>query len=537
MDERMRIRASEADSILTQNLVTRFPMSCVCFEPVFDPCGNIENMMILYVNAEFEAIIGMPRDMMEGKTIVSVFGVMSAECVADILKLLSEAYRSESKTCEVKARVLGNIYKVSFLFADDAHLLAIFEDIHARYFRKHYHRSIPRDIVNASIAKAQLSVPQSEPEQDAQTGVAGMRMMPLNMDGIKPLMLITDTSDFTESYDVVFRDPLTGLYDRVFAMEALRMYVDSGVMPLSIALGDVNGLKTINESLGFRAGDDLLVKIAGILVDNCRSDDVVARWNDGQFMLLLPRAPQSVTQQIIKRLQTKLNAICKDAYHIVTFGYATCEEEQRSAEDLIREAEKWIYQKKLLINQSHRSSIIRLLISMLQEKSAETQEHSGRMANHCRWIAKKLHLSDEMIDDLILLSMLHDIGKVGIPDTILNKPGPLTAEERLIINRHPEIGYRIAQTVPELRQVAVYILAHHERWDGTGYPKGLRGKEIPIASRIIALVDAFDVIITGRTYQPARSREEAIAELRRCSGTQFDPELVAIYVQLLVEEA
>ena len=155
------------------------------------------------------------------------------------------------------------------------------------------------------------------------------------------------------------------------------------------------------------------------------------------------------------------------------------------------------------------------------------------MADHCRWIAHKLSLSDEMLDDLLLLSMLHDIGKVGIPDHILNKPGPLTPEERQIIQRHPEIGRRITQAVPELNRVSTYIFSHHERWDGDGYPSGLKGTEIPIASRIIAVVDAYDVMVTGRNYRAARTKKEAIEELQRCSGTQFDPCVVAAYIELL----
>ncbi|MBE0601894.1 MAG: diguanylate cyclase, partial [Firmicutes bacterium] len=350
------------------------------------------------------------------------------------------------------------------------------------------------------------------------------------LENFKPIEIIRNHAHTMEPYDAVFRDPLTGLYDRVFAMEALNMYADSKVLPFSVALGDVNGLKTINESLGFHAGDELLIKVARILLDNCRADDVVARWNDDQYMLLLPHASQAEAQHIIKRLQRTLNEINNNSYSLVTFGYATSETEGRTAGDLIQEAEKWIHQKKLLIRESHRSGIIRLLLSMLHEKSVETEEHSDRIADHCRWIAKELRLSDEMVDDLVLLSMLHDIGKIGIPDEILNKPGRLTNEERLIINQHAEIGYRIANTIPELKQVAEFILAHHERWDGMGYPNGIHGDQIPIASRIIAIVDAFDVMITGRRYQPARTREEAVDELKRCAGTQFDPTIVEVFI-------
>ncbi len=322
-----------------------------------------------------------------------------------------------------------------------------------------------------------------------------------------------------------------------FAMEALKMYIDRDVLPLSIVLGDVNGLNAINETTGYEAGDEILIRVAKALRANCRADDIVARWNDDEFMLVLPYASHEETRRVIHRLQTALNGLCGDSCVMVTFGYANSTHQARSAEDLVREAEKWTFRKKLLVDQSHRSSTIRLLLTMLHEKSADTQEHSDRMARHCRWIAEKLGLTDEAINDLLLLAMLHDIGKVGIPDAILNKPGPLTPEERNVIQTHPAIGHRIAKTVPELSQVADYIFAHHEHWDGGGYPRGLRGAEIPIASRIIAVVDAYDVMFSGRNYRAARTQDEAIAELERCAGTQFDPEIVGIYVRLLREDA
>ncbi len=536
MDDSSQTRHTDEETNLIQNLVERFPMSCACFEPVFDTQRTIDDFIILYANAGFESILGINKKILIGKTVAAFFGAMNGECVRDLLKLINDMFHSANQTCEVKARVLGRVYKVSFLFISDARLLLVFEDINAKFFRRNYQRAIPRDVIAASIAKGQSPESADGPGDTEQAFGAQVRSEAMMVESLKPIEILQGTADLSEPYDAVFRDSLTGLYDRGFAMEALRMYVDTGTLPLSVVLGDVNGLKTINESIGFQAGDDILVQIARVLSDNCRADDVVTRWNDGEYLLLLPNASQAVTQQIIKRLQAQLNAICGDAYNIVTFGYATSETKRRTAEDLIREAEKWIYQKKLLINQSHRSSIIRLLLSMLHEKSAETQEHSDRLASHCRIIAKILRLPDETVDDLILLSMLHDIGKIGIPDDILNKPGALTAEERLIINQHPDIGYRIAQTVPELKQVAAYILAHHERWDGAGYPKGLRGEEIPIASRIISMVDAYDVMITGRQYQLARTKEEAIAELRRCSGTQFDPNIASIYIKWLENE-
>ena len=535
MDEKTVHGTNEGQALLIRNLVARFPMSCVCFEPIFSQRQTIVDFRILHLNAGFESIIGLDGSRLVGNTAAAVFGVLSMETLTQLLTMINETFHSETKTRMIKARVLGHVYKISFLFLSDACLLGIFEDIHSQFFQKQYHRTIPRDVISASIAN------QSQPAEPGIVTQASIEPhghppgTAIEIGNLEPLEILNSKADDPVPYDFSFRDPLTGLYDRSFAIEALRMFVESNVLPLSVALGDVNGLKTINESLGYHAGDELLIRIAHVLLDNCRGDDVVTRWNDGEFMLLLPKASQAVAQQVIKRLQAKLNDICGDAHNIVTFGYATSDIESRPAEDLIREAEKWIFQKKLLIDQSHRSSIIRLFLSMLHEKNAETQEHSDRMASDCRRIAKILRLSDEMVDDLILLSMLHDIGKIGIPDAILNKPAALTPEERRIINSHPEIGCRIAQIVPELKQVAGYILAHHERWDGTGYPKGLRGEEIPLASRIISVVDAFDVMVTGRNYQAPRTKEEAIAELKRCAGTQFDTDIVEVYLLLLAE--
>lgn len=172
----------------------------------------------------------------------------------------------------------------------------------------------------------------------------------------------------------------------------------------------------------------------------------------------------------------------------------------------------------------------------LRKENRTTQGHSSHMVLYCRRIAEKLGLDEKATSDLVLLSMLHDIGKIGIRHEILNKPGSLTAKERQEMELHPEIGYQITRNIPELSQVSEYILSHHERWDGTGYPAHLRAEEIPLASRIIAVADAYDVMISGRIYQKPRTRTEAIAELKRCAKTQFDPGIVGIFIELLEQE-
>jgi len=178
-----------------------------------------------------------------------------------------------------------------------------------------------------------------------------------------------------------------------------------------------------------------------------------------------------------------------------------------------------MYRHKLLESKSYRNAFINTLLATLFEKSMETKEHAERLQNYCLAVDRELKLSPKELDELALLAVLHDIGKVGINENILQKPGPLTSEEWEEMKKHPEIGYRIAQNTPGLSAVAEYILAHHERWDGKGYPRGLKGEEIPLLCRILAVADAFDAMTNDRTYRKAMSREEAIAEIKRNAGT------------------
>ncbi len=179
-------------------------------------------------------------------------------------------------------------------------------------------------------------------------------------------------------------------------------------------------------------------------------------------------------------------------------------------------------------------SIINTLLAILYEKSMETEEHSKRLETYCHSIGRKLRLSSKEMDELSLFALLHDIGKVEINPDILKKPSSLTAEEWAEMKRHPEIGYRIAQTIPELATVSDYILSHHERWDGKGYPRGLKGEEIPLPCRILAVTDAFDAMTNDRVYREAMSREEAILELEENAATQFDPAITNLFVEIIV---
>lgn len=331
-----------------------------------------------------------------------------------------------------------------------------------------------------------------------------------------------------------YHDALTGLYNRRYVMKEAKRLNTSKQMPLSVIIGDVNGLKMTNDAFGHEVGDKLLKKVARTMESSCRKTDMVSRWGGDEFLILLPKTSMEEARAVIRKMRKSLERKSSGVMQLsVSLGYAMKKDKSEKWMDILKEAEKWMYRKKLLEEKSYRSMIITTLLATLYEKSTETEEHSKRLENYCLAIGRKLRLMAEELNELSLLAMLHDIGKIGIHQSILQKPGPLSSEEWEEIRHHPEIGYRIVKNTPELSMVAEYILLHHERWDGKGYPMGYKEKSIPLLCRILAVADAYDVMIQGRVYKLPLSHEEAIAELKRNAGTQFDPQIVDLFIKTI----
>ncbi len=337
---------------------------------------------------------------------------------------------------------------------------------------------------------------------------------------------------------ISFHDQVTGLFNRAYFEEELERLDTARQLPLSILIGDVNGLKLINDAFGHSEGDRFLARIAKTLQRVCRQEDLVARWGGDEFIILLPQTDEKAAEALIDRIRSA-QAEDDDELLMVSMalGVATKTQPDQPVDRVIREAENRMYQNKLLESQSFRSAVISSLESTLWERSNETEEHTRRMQIWAVRLGRKMGLSENRQDELRLLTSLHDIGKIAIPDHILNKPGPLSAEEWVIMKRHAEIGYRIASASSDLLPIANGILTHHEWWDGSGYPQGLVGEEIPVTARIVAVVDAYDVMRHDRPYRKALSHEEAVGELQRGAGSQFDPQIVALFLAMLAESS
>jgi diguanylate cyclase (GGDEF)-like protein/PAS domain S-box-containing protein len=336
-----------------------------------------------------------------------------------------------------------------------------------------------------------------------------------------------------------YHDVLTGLYNRRFFEEKLRVLDEENILPTSIIIGDINGLKLINDELGFKYGDELIKAISNIIKNYVSGKGIVARISGGCFSIILTETNNSKAVKLMKKLESACNEYISKSKNAkyrtsISFGCATKTKAAESLlDDVTKSAEDNMNSNKLLQNKSMRSSVISSMVITLLEKSRETEEHALRMIRLSKAIGRKLGLTDHHLNELELLSMLHDIGKIGVSDSIINKPGKLSAEDRIIINRHLEIGYRIAIASKELYPIAEYILCHHERYDGKGYPHGLKGKDIPLFSRIIAVVDAYDAMTADRPYRKAMTKEAAVNEIRNNAGTQFDLEIADIFIDII----
>ncbi len=333
-------------------------------------------------------------------------------------------------------------------------------------------------------------------------------------------------------------DLLTGVYNRTSFEKELRRWDNEKGLPLSLIMVDVNGLKLTNDMFGHSEGDRLLIGVAKILKDCCPIGGRVARVGGDEFCMLLPRTSaeiaRSISAQILRACEISNGANCLELIcPSVSLGYATKRDPEEPISNVMNEAEAFMQKRKLLERKSLRSSVLSSIKTTLFEKSHETEEHAERLVELSRLVGMEMGLTDSHLYDLSLLASLHDIGKLSIDEYILCKPGKLTDEEWAEIRRHPEVGYRIAKSSPELMAIADYILCHHERWDGKGYPQGLKSRNIPLLSRILAVVDAYDAMTQDRAYRKATAKESAIDEIIRHSGTQFDPDVAIVFIKTM----
>lgn len=335
---------------------------------------------------------------------------------------------------------------------------------------------------------------------------------------------------------ISLHDPLTSLYNRAYFEEEMHRVESGRYDSAGIIMCDVDGLKLVNDALGHYTGDNLLKETANILKESFREGDVAARVGGDEFAVLLPNSDRNAIEIARLRIQDaveRYNSSNPPLPLSISIGSAIGTGSSIIMTNLFKEADNNMYREKLQNSLSARSTIVQTLMKALETRDFTAKGHVSRLQKLSTDLAMSIGLQEQRITDLRLLAEFHDIGKVGISDHILFKTGPLTSEEIIEMQRHCEIGHRIALCTPDLIPIANLILKHHEWWNGKGYPLGIKGEEIPIECRILSIAETYEAMISDRPYHKATSHEEAVAELRRISGTKFAPDLVTKFIEVL----
>jgi diguanylate cyclase len=343
---------------------------------------------------------------------------------------------------------------------------------------------------------------------------------------------VTEKREYEKSLSHTLKhDALTGLPNRAYYLEKIKESDRKNDCPLTIIMVDINGLKLINDSFGSKVGDQAIRQVSNLLSEGLREGDFLARHSGDEFLMICPMTSAEDAEAIKRQLIERAASLeIENIEYSLAIGYAVKETSEDDIDDVLRDAENAMYKNKVIYGQNTRSRAIMSVFATLTSKYAEEHEHSERVSMYCRLIGEHLDLKDDELDELELAGKLHDIGKISIPDAILKKPGKLTATEWKIMKEHTVNGYQILRAADDYSNLADYALTHHERWDGTGYPNGLSGEDIPLFSRIIGVADAYEAMTADRPYRKAMDPKEAVKELIQCAGSQFDERLVDIFV-------
>ena len=360
----------------------------------------------------------------------------------------------------------------------------------------------------------------------------------------------------------VSTDALTGLANH----RAIQVRLDEELAkagqadyPLGLMMVDIDDFKLFNDTYGHLVGDQILRHVGDILTTCCRGTDIIGRYGGDEFIVLLPEAAHGDVRAVAERVLAAIDERSwrptgqHDLCIGLSIGYATFPHDGLLRHDLLNHADAALYETKragghgarcfsepatsamLSVSASSAFEALQGLVAAVDAKDRYTGEHSTMVAEAAVTLAARLGLSSTAQRALYIAGLLHDVGKIGIPDRILRKPGPLTREETAIMERHVSLSELIIRDVPELTHVLDAVACHHERYDGRGYPRGLRGEAIPLLGRIMALADAYAAMLVNRPYRRALDWTEAVAELQRGKGSQFDPELVEPFIRAIRE--
>ncbi|MFW6026450.1 MAG: HD domain-containing phosphohydrolase, partial [Candidatus Woesearchaeota archaeon] len=419
-----------------------------------------------------------------------------------------------------------NIYQ-KFATKSVKTLKNIFKNSKQIFEKKSELRNIELNYIKKNSTKGWIST-NILPIRDKDNGVVGF--LGLARD-------ITDIKKREEKYKKMARiDHLTKLYNKRYFNLKLQEYERKKVIPTSIITCDIDDLKVINDSYGHHKGDSIILSIANLLkeVINKRGK-VISRTGGDEFSMLIPNANERNAQSLVGEIKNKLKSLNSslDVDVNISLGVATKTNIKESLVSKIREADTNMYKDKYLNKYMSRNEILEAILNKLNTEYELEEGHSSRVADLVEKMAKELNLPDNDVEEIRLAGKFHDIGKVIIPSTVMQKNSNLTDSEYSIVKKHCEAGFQLLNSLEGYSNISKYILYHHERWDGKGYPKGLKKLNIPIGARIISVADAYDAMTEQRIYKNRMTKEQAINELKENSGKQFDEKIVRLFLDII----
>ena len=364
------------------------------------------------------------------------------------------------------------------------------------------------------------------------------RVLPINRESV--LLLARDITERKRRLEKIeflsYHDQLTGLYNRRRYKQQIVHMDRPENLPLAVIMADLNGLKLTNDAFGHQMGDVLLTRTADVLRRICNEETVFHMGGD-EFVLVLPNTGGKSAEEVCRRIQQEVAGESTGMLVFsVSIGYALKQSPQESFNDVFRQAEDDMYRHKLTEGVEMRRRAVHQILQTLYQRSPREMQHSQTVGELCKKIACAMGVSPEMAEQAYQAGVMHDIGKIGIDQDILERTARLDEGELREMRRHSEVGYRLLNSVHGLAHIAPFVLEHHERWDGAGYPKGIAGEKIALIARIIAVADGYDAMVSPRTYKQPMAPNEALCEVRRCAGNQYDPKVARTLVENVLGE-
>ncbi len=517
---------------------------------------NIQSILILPVFAGdlLWGFVGFDECRQRREWTVTEQGVL--RLFADSLGRAVERYDNEQKLQSVQERNTAMLHAIPDLFfiitsegrITHYHASLKPEDMYAQpecFLDKLVTEVFPpetaepmRSRVREALDRSAMQVFEYSLDYPGQTKHFEGRLLPINQESV--LLLARDITERKQRLEKIeylsFHDQLTGLYNRRRYMQQIIHMNRPEKLPLAIIMADLNGLKLTNDAFGHQMGDVLLTRTADVLRRLC-DEEMIFHMGGDEFVLLLPNTDAKAADAACRRIQQEIAGESTGMLVFsVSIGFAVKHSLQESYSDVFQQAEDDMYRHKLTEGVEMRRRAVHQILQTLYQRSPREMQHSQTVGDLSRKIARVMGLNPETVEQAYQAGVMHDIGKIGIDQDLLEKTMRLDDGELKEMRRHSEVGYRLLNSVHGLAHIAPFVLEHHERWDGTGYPKGIAGEKITMIARIISVADGYDAMVSPRTYKQPMKPKDALIEVCRCAGGQYDPRVAHAFVEGVMGE-